>query len=83
MRLTTETADKIAARHDWDRNGWNSFRDELTRMLRTQGLSILTEDARRDLIVALGKRQRERERSNIRSRAQYAAMRAELSQAAE
>ena len=83
MNISAETADKIAARHDWDHNGWNSFRDELTHMLREQGLAILTDDARRDLIVALGKRQRERERGNIRSRAQYAASRAELSQAAE
>ena len=78
MRLTTKTADKIAKRY-----AHSDLLDELDAMIRAHGLDILKEADQRLLLVNLGRSRRERERGNIRSRAQYAAMRAELSQVAE
>ena len=78
MRLTTETADKIAKRY-----AHSDLLDELEAMIRAHGLDILKEVDQRLLIMNLGHSRRRRERGNIRSRAQYAAARAELSQSAE
>ena len=83
MLLTTETANRIGAGYDREVNGYNEFWDELRLMFREHGLQILTEEAQRDLILALGKGRRMRECRNIKSRAEYAAARAAIPLAAE
>ena len=89
MNISAETADKIAAsygRVSLNCHGrHNPVEAALAEVIRRQGglCAALNEDARRDLILTLGDHRREREHFNIRSRAQYAAWRAELSHAAK
>ena len=58
MNLTPKLADKVAKRYDRDHNGFNDFRDELLAMVKRDGLAILDDDARRELIVTIGRNHR-------------------------
>ena len=53
MNLTAKTADKIGASYD------RSFEGALRDLLRREGLAILTDEARRELIVKLGQDRRD------------------------
>lgn len=78
MKLTGALADKIAARYrNWPNVDF--FEVELRSMLEKRGLAILTDEARRDLIVRLGQgrqarnwwEMRERNRRSEASRRDY------------
>ncbi len=82
MNLTPETAERIAAGYGklyLNCGGNHNFLEAaLAEVMRRHGglFAVLTDEARRDLILTLGKDRRATHRRNVQNRARYAAERA-------
>ncbi len=89
MNLTPEIAERIAAGYGKIalncHGNHNRVEAALEEVIRRHGglFAVLTDDARRDLILTLGKDRRSTERRNVQKRARYADERAVFAAAQE